>query len=91
MKHVVKYILTLVVGIFVLVGCSDKRIISDSDLEKITEEMFLVNAYASAHSINTDSLDIYTPILQKYGYTQEDFFNTPASHSQLNVPKNGFW
>ena len=79
MKHVVRYILTLAVGIFVLVGCSDKRIISDSDLEKITEEMFIVNAYASAHSINTDSLDIYTPILQKYGYTQEDFFNTLAN------------
>lgn len=79
MKHVIRYILCLVAGVVTLVGCSEKHTIPDSDLEKITEEMFLVNAYATTHKINTDSLDIYTPILQKYGYTQDDFFNTLAN------------
>lgn len=79
MKHVFRYILCLTAAVVALVGCAEKHTIPDSDLEKITEEMFLVNAYASLHKINTDSLDIYTPILQKYGYTQDDFFNTLAT------------
>ena len=41
--------------------------------------MFLVNAYAKAQKLHTDSLDIYTPILNKYGYSQDDFFNTLAN------------
>lgn len=79
MKHAYRYILCLVVGAVALCGCSKQHNIPDDDLEKITHEMFLVNAYASANQINTDSLDIYTPILTKYGYTQDQFFNSLAN------------
>lgn len=41
--------------------------------------MFLTNAVAQQQHIHTDSLDVYTPILERYGYTQEDFFNTLAN------------
>lgn len=79
MKHVFRHILIVVAVALVAVGCSKSEVIPDRELEKITREMFLVNAYAQAQSIKTDSLDIYTPILEKYGYTQDDFFNTLAN------------
>ena len=79
MKHVIRNILFVVAVALVASGCSRSEVIPDRELEKITREMFLVNAYAQAQSIRTDSLDIYTPILEKYGYTQDDFFNTLAN------------
>ena len=79
MKHVIRNILFVVAVALVAGGCSRSEVIPDRELEKITREMFLVNAYAQAQSIKTDSLDIYSPILEKYGYTQDDFFNTLAN------------
>ena len=79
MKHVFRYIALVATVALVAVGCSKSKIIPDRELENITREMFLVNAYAKAQKVDTDSLDIYTPILNKYGYTQEDFFNTLAN------------
>lgn len=79
MKHAIRYITLVLAAALLLAGCSKKNIIPDSDLEKITKEMFVVNAYAANQQLNTDSLDIYTPILNRYGYTHEDFFNTLAN------------
>ena len=79
MKHAIRYITLVLAAALLLAGCSKKNIIPDSDLEKITKEMFVVNAYAANQQLNTDSLDIYTPILKRYGYTHEDFFNTLAN------------
>ena len=79
MKHIFRNILFAVAIALVAGGCSRSEVIPDRELEKITREMFLVNAYAQAQSIRTDSLDIYSPILEKYGYTQDDFFNTLAN------------
>lgn len=70
-------------------GCSRKTIIPDRDLERITREMFLVNAYASNQKLQTDSLDIYTPILERYGYTQQDFFNTLANFRKRKSARLG--
>ncbi len=70
-------------------GCSRKTIIPDSDLERIAREMFLVNAYANAERMKTDSLDIYTPILERYGYTQNDFFNTLANFQKRKSARLG--
>lgn len=79
MKYAIRNILSLLLGALLMAGCSKTKIIPDKDLERITREMFLVNAYATAQRIDTDSMDIYTPILQRYGYTQEDLFNTFAN------------
>lgn len=79
MKHAFRYILLLLCGALLTVGCSKKHIIPDDDLERITREMFLANAYVANKNIKTDSLDIYTPILERYGYTHDDFFNTLAN------------
>lgn len=81
----------MIVALFCLggAGCSRKTIIPDSDLERITREMFLVNAYANAEKMKTDSLDIYTPILERYGYTQDDFFNTLANFQKRKSARLG--
>ncbi|MBO5805858.1 MAG: DUF4296 domain-containing protein [Tidjanibacter sp.] len=79
MKYAYRYIILLAVAALALAGCSKHTVIPDKDLERITREMFLTNAVAQQQHIHTDSLDVYTPILERYGYTQEDFFNTLAN------------
>lgn len=44
-------------------------------MEGIIHDVFMANAYYSqfaTNTINTDSVDFYTPILEKYGYDVED-------------------
>lgn len=80
MKHAIKYtLLLLMLGALLLGGCSRKKIIPDEELSKIAREMFLTNAYVSLNKTSVDSIDMYTPILERYGYTQDDFFNTLAN------------
>lgn len=88
MKHVVKIFLVVAVALLGG-GCGNTTIIPDDELTYITQEMFLVNAYAAKQKINTDSLDIYTPILTRYGYSQEDFFNTLANFTQRKSARFG--
>ncbi|MDR2936116.1 MAG: DUF4296 domain-containing protein [Rikenellaceae bacterium] len=56
-------------------SCGRPRTIPDGRFEKIIRELLLTNSYISYHgqSINNDSVDFYTPILKKYGYTEQDF------------------
>lgn len=85
----IRALLVAVVCVVALGGCAKREIIPDSDLERITREMFLANAYANAQKLNTDSLDIYTPILERYGYTSQDFFNTLANFSKRKSARLG--
>ena len=92
MKHAINRVLLVVILATLCLGgagCSRKTIIPDSDLERIAREMFLVNAYANAERMKTDSLDIYTPILERYGYTQNDFFNTLANFQKRKSARLG--
>ena len=82
MKHAFYKIALFVVVALLLGGCSKRDIISDDDLKRITREMYLANAFADYEKMGTDSLDIYTPILARYGYSEQDFFNTLASFSK---------
>lgn len=79
MKYAIRNITLLLLAALMTVGCSKTKVIPDSDLERIVREMFLVNSYATDQRVKTDSLDIYTPILERYGYTQDDLFNTFAN------------
>lgn len=76
-------------GLMMAVGCAKTTIIPDDELTIITQEMFLVNAYAAKQKIDTDSVDIYTPILDRHGYTQEDFFNTLANFTERKSARFG--
>lgn len=56
---------------------SGPQVIPIDKMEIITAEIFLANAYAENNSIKvTDSLDVYEPIFQKYGYTATDMLYT---------------
>ena len=89
MKHAIVKIFVVVCGVVAMARCSRTTIIPDKDLERITREMFLVNAYANSEKVKTDSLDIYTPILERYGYTQDDFFNTLANFQKRKSARLG--
>lgn len=65
-----------------LVACDDYETINDSEMEDILSEVLLTNSitsnqpgYASPGSPG-DTIDYYTPILEKYDYTLDDFRGT---------------
>ncbi len=64
--------LALVGIIMGVVGCSGPKAIPDKDLVNIFHDAFLANAYISESNITEDSLLLYEPILERYGYTVED-------------------
>lgn len=88
MKHAFKIFIALMAGLMAA-GCAKTVIIPDEELTAIAQEMFIVNAYAASEKIRTDSLDIYTPILARYGYTQDDFFNTLANFTERKSARFG--
>lgn len=55
-----------------LVACNQPTTIPNEDLANIFHDALLTNAYINQQSVKFDSLNIYEPILAKYGYTKED-------------------
>lgn len=65
------------------VGCKPNEDIPEEELVNIFHDAFLANAYLSRKGITeSDSLLIYEPILQKYGYTIEEFREAVMTLSQ---------
>lgn len=60
-------------------SCSKNHVIPDRELEVILREMFLTNAIVTNQRLDVDSAEIYHPILEKHGYTEDDFFMTLAN------------
>lgn len=66
-----------------VVGCKEEKEIPEDDLVNIFRDAFVANAYLAKEGIEpNDSLIIYEPILEKYGYTVEDLRTTLQSLSQ---------
>lgn len=64
--------------IFAAASCS-KEVIDDNDLPVILADIYLTDRYLLNSPVNiqkADSLFIYEPILNKYGYTTEDLVHT---------------
>jgi len=78
----VRIITGLLIGMILLGGCSRRRVIPDNKLVKILKEIYLDNAYASQYNLKADSLDVYTPILKKYGYRPRDLNYTFNEYSK---------
>ena len=72
----------MLVAALIVVACSGPKVIPDSVLADIFHDAFLVNAYTSEAKITTDSLYIYEPIFQRYGYTVEDLQHTLTTINQ---------
>lgn len=62
----------------VFAACNRPRTIPDDKLEAIVTEVFLSNAFYQGHytQINLDSMELYRPIFEKYGYTPQDMLYT---------------
>lgn len=75
-------LLALTATIATLVGCNKPRVIPDDDLAQIFHDVYLTNAYVDRHAINVDSMMLYEPIFEKYGYTIEDLHLTINSFSK---------
>ncbi len=63
-------------------GCTQRAIISDKELVQIFRDAFVVNAYTSVKSVSLDSLNIYEPIFESYGYTTQDVQYTIGNFSK---------
>lgn len=77
-----KHLFAIILIILAAVSCKELRTIPDDKLALIVQDIALVNAYAQRENINTDSLDIYTPVFDKYGYTMTDFRYTLTTFSK---------
>ncbi|MFI3304908.1 MAG: DUF4296 domain-containing protein [Rikenellaceae bacterium] len=75
MKLITRYI-TIVAGALLLLlaapSCSRRSTLSDTELAQVFHDAYLANAYTSSEGIRLDSLRLYEPIFNKYGYTTED-------------------
>lgn len=71
------------------VACSSPKTIPDSTLSDIFKDMYLANAYADEYGRNLmiDSINIYEPILNGYGYTTRDFTYTLANFTKRKSAK----
>ena len=79
----------LLVAIVGMTGCRKKNIIPDDTLAEIFHDAFLVNAYIGEERINLDSLQIYEPIFEQYGYTAKDVVHTVGNFSRRKSARLG--
>lgn len=88
----IKRILSAIIA-FVIVasitGCQKKRVIPDDTLANIFHDAFVVNAYIGEERVNLDSLQIYEPIFEKYGYTAKDVVYTVGNFSRRKSARLG--
>lgn len=68
----------LMLSLFSLASCERRKTIPDKELAAIFHDAMVVNAYVGNQSIKLDSLNIYEPIFEHYGYTTEDVRYTIA-------------
>lgn len=85
MKRVVYILLTLLC----VLGCARRKEIDDKTLAQIFRDAYLTNAYLGINYINIDSIQIYEPILNKYGYTPEDLRYTIGNFSRRKSAQLG--
>lgn len=58
-----------------LCSCGKPKVIPEDKLSQIIRDILITNAYSNIYmgSAINDTVDIYTPIFKKYGYTDRDF------------------
>ncbi len=78
-QSVIFPLLTAAILIAGIAGCSRRTQISDDMLAQIFHDSFLANAYTTERGISLDSLRLYEPIFNSYGYTTDDVQYTIGS------------
>ena len=67
---------TIAILSLIAVACSGPKVIPDNILVNIFHDAFVANAYITEANVNSDSLYIYEPIFERYGYTMRDLQHT---------------
>lgn len=75
-------ILAAILCLLGAVSCNKHRIIPDDELAMIFHDAFLLNSYLSNNRIKPDTVDVYGPIFEKYGYTVDDIQHTIGNFSK---------
>lgn len=70
-RYVTPFI-AVVLLIFGSQSCQQQKLLSDRELAQVFHDAYLANAYTGSSGISLDSLRLYEPIFQKYGYSTED-------------------
>ena len=79
----------LAVAICAMSGCRKTTIIPDDTLADIFHDAFVVNAYIGEERLRLDTLKIYEPIFERYGYTAEDVVYTVGNFSRRKSARLG--
>lgn len=87
MKRVVTILFLLVALAFG--ACNKKNVIPDDTLADIFHDAFVVNAYIGEERLDLDSLQIYEPIFNRYGYTAKDVVYTVGNFSRRKSARLG--
>lgn len=87
MKKVI--LILLLLATLGIQGCKKKNVIPDDVLSEIFHDAFVANAYIGINRMNVDSLEIYEPIFNKYGYTAKDVAYTVGNFSRRKSARLG--
>ncbi len=79
----------ILLALTLFAACSKPKIIPDSRLADIFYEAFLTNAYIGEKRLRLDSLKVYEPIFERYGYTIEDVQYTFGNFSKRKSARLG--
>ncbi len=82
MKRLTSCIIVLVTLLSLGSSCAKRTTIPDSELALIFRDAFLANAYVLDAKIEFDTVQVYQPIFDKYGYSAEDVAYTVGSFSK---------
>ena len=84
-----KRLIYTLLALLCFMGCQGRKEINDKTLAMIFRDAYITNAYLGVHYFNIDSIQIYEPILSKYGYTAEDLRYTIGNFSRRKSAQLG--
>ncbi len=83
-------VMWVTLGITILsTSCTKQKALSDKELAQIFHDAFLSNAYTASNNLRLDSLRLYEPIFEKYGYTTQDVQYTIGSFATRKSARLG--
>lgn len=89
MRRIITILILSVVATLTLTDCNRRQTIPEDTLAEIFRDAYLTNAYLGNRFTDIDSLQIYEPILERYGYSQSDFLYTIGNFSRRKSAKLG--
>lgn len=81
MKRYFGRIVVLLSSLMMIFACG-KSIIPEDELTQIFRDIYVANAYYHTLGVSVDSIDIYEPVLDRYGYTSDDLKSTMLEFSR---------